>query len=32
MKAELLKAFDRVTYQPVKDIIYNNSGFRPNDL
>lgn len=32
MKSELLKAFNRVTYPTVKDIIYNNSGFRPNDL
>lgn len=32
MKAELLKAFDRVTYKTVKDIIYNNSGFKPDEL
>ena len=32
MKAELLKAFDRVTYPLVKEVIYNNSGFRENEI
>lgn len=32
MKAELLKAFERVTYPAVTEIIYNNSGFSQDEL
>ena len=28
MEAELLKAFDRIPYKDVKNVIFNNSGFR----
>lgn len=32
MKAEMLKAFDRIPYQTVKDIIINNSGLKIEDI
>jgi abortive infection bacteriophage resistance protein len=32
MEAELLKAFDRIPYKDVKNVIFNNSGFRIEDI
>ena len=32
MKAKLLEAFDRVPYQIVKDIIFDNTGFRIEEI
>lgn len=32
MQAELINAFDRVSYPVVKNVIFNNSGFRMNEI
>ena len=32
MQAELVDAFDRVSYSTVKNVIFNNSGFRMNEI
>ena len=32
MHAELVDAFDRVSYSTVKNVIFNNSGFRMNEI
>lgn len=32
MQAEIINAFDRVSYPTVKNVIFNNSGFRMNEI